>query len=136
MSKYDMIKIGDWATFTKTITDADIVMFAGVTGDTNPVHIDEKFASGTMFKQRIAHGMLTGGLISTVLGTKLPGPGSIYLSQTLTFKAPVFIGDTITARVEVTKKNDDKKIITFKTECLNQDEKVVVSGEAKIMFRD
>ena len=92
---------GMTAVFSQPVTEADIVLFAGITGDTNPVHLDEEFAKPTMFKGRIAHGMLTAGFISTVFGTKLPGPGCIYLSQSLKFKAPVRIGDTVRARVTV-----------------------------------
>ncbi len=136
MSRYDEIKVGDTATFTKTISETDIYLFAGVTGDLNPVHVNEEYAKGTMFKKRIAHGFLVGGLISTVLGTKLPGPGTIYMSQTMQFRAPVYIGDTITAKVEVIEKNDEKFRIKFKTECLNQEGKVVLSGEALVMFRE
>src|SRR5215813_14647427 len=97
----DEIDAGMTAVFTKTVTEADIVLFAGISGDTNPVHLDEDFAKSTMFKGRIAHGMLSASFISTVFGTKLPGPGAIYVSQNLKFKAPVRIGDTVTARVEL-----------------------------------
>ena len=97
----DEIDIGATAVFAKTVTEADIVLYAGISGDTNPVHLNEELAKGTMFKTRIAHGMLTAGFISAVLGTKLPGPGAIYLGQTLKFKAPVKIGDTAVARVTV-----------------------------------
>ena len=93
----DQLSIGQRATFSKTISESDVYLFAGVTGDVNPAHINESYASETHFKTRIAHGMLSAGLISAVLGTQLPGPGSIYLSQTLQFIAPVHIGDTITA---------------------------------------
>src|SRR3569833_2834949 len=111
-------KIGEGMTavFSKTVTEADIVLFAGITGDTNPVHLDEEFAKPTMFKGRIAHGMLTAGFISAVFGTKLPGPGCIYLSQSLKFKAPVKIGDTVKARVTVTAIVP-KGRVTFATTC-------------------
>lgn len=134
MGKYEQLKVGDTATFTKTVTDADVTLFAGVTGDLNPVHINESYASTTFFKKRIAHGVLSGGFISAVIGTQLPGPGTIYMSQSLNFKAPVFIGDTITARVEVAEKIDDKKRLKLKTDCLNQEGKVVISGEAMVWF--
>ena len=96
------LTVGMTAVYAKTITDTDIVMFAGISGDTNPVHLNQDYASATMFKSRIAHGMLSAGFISTVLGTKLPGPGCIYLSQNLKFKAPVRVGDTVVARATIT----------------------------------
>ena len=107
--RYDDITIGDKATFTKSITDDVIQSFATFTGDVNPIHLDKEFASTTMFQQRIAHGMLVASFISTVLGTKLPGKNTIYLSQQVSFKAPVSIGDTISVVAEVIKKRDDKK---------------------------
>jgi 3-hydroxybutyryl-CoA dehydratase len=120
------------ATFGKTITEADIAMFAGVSGDTNPVHLNEEFAAGTPFKGRIAHGMLTASLISTVLGTKLPGPGCIYVSQTMRFLAPVRAGDTVQAIVTVSAVDREKKRVTLQTSC-----KVggndVLTGEAILM---
>lgn len=128
------LDVGMSATFAKTITDADIVMFAGVSGDTNPVHLDEDYAAGTVFKTRIAHGMLSAGLISAVLGTKLPGPGAIYLSQTLKFKAPVRIGDTVTARCEVADIDTDKGRVTLSCVCLVKD-KPVLEGEAQVMVQ-
>jgi len=128
----DEIKVGQQAVFAKTVSEADIVAYAGVTGDMNPVHINEEFAATTMFKTRIAHGMLSAGFISTVLGTKLPGPGCIYLSQTLKFMAPVKIGDTVTARATVTEIIAEKKRVFLKTECLVAG-KVVVDGEATVM---
>ncbi len=130
---YKDIQIGDIAFFSKTITDSDIFQFAGLTGDFNPIHIDNEYAKETPFKERIAHGLLTGSFISTVLGMKLPGPNSIYLSQNFKFIAPVKIGDTVKATVEVVEKRDDKKIITLKTQVLNQRQEMVVDGEAVIM---
>ena len=127
--------IGATAELSKTIHDQDIVQFAEVVGDVNPVHLDEQYASKTMFKKRIAHGMLCGGLISAVIGTQMPGPGTIYLSQSLSFKAPVYIGDTVTAKVSVIKIRVDKGIYTLKTVCHNQYGKIVVEGEAVVMFR-
>jgi 3-hydroxybutyryl-CoA dehydratase len=127
------LKIGDYAEHSKTITETDVYLFAGVTGDFNPAHLNASAAADSMFKERIAHGMLSAGLISAVLGMQLPGPGSIYLSQTLKFVAPVKFGDTITARAEVTDRNIDRNRITLKTICANQDGKVVVEGEAVIM---
>jgi 3-hydroxybutyryl-CoA dehydratase len=129
---YEDITVGQTATFGKTVTEADILMFSGVSGDTNPVHLNQEFAETTMFKGRIAHGMLSAGLISAVFGTKLPGPGCIYVNQTLKFKAPVRIGDTVIAKVECTGKLDDKKFVTFRTTCYVGD-KAVVDGEATLM---
>ncbi|MGM0574507.1 MAG: MaoC family dehydratase [Myxococcota bacterium] len=128
------LEIGQSASFTKTITEADVVLFAGITGDMNPVHVDETYASGTPFGGRIAHGMLGAGLISTVLGTRLPGPGSLYLGQTLQFKAPTRIGDTVTATVTVKKVREDKPIYTLETVCTNQDDEVLVEGEAVVKY--
>ncbi|MDQ0200728.1 MaoC family dehydratase [Neobacillus ginsengisoli] len=130
---YEDIQIGDSAVFSKTISEFDIYQFAGLTGDFNPMHIDEEFAKKTFFKERIAHGLLTGSFISTVLGMKLPGPNSIYLSQNFTFTAPVKMGDTIKAIVEVVEKRDDKKLIKLKTQIWNQREEMVVDGEALVM---
>lgn len=129
------LKVGDQASFTKTISEADVYGYAGITGDFNPAHVNEIYAQNTMFKTRIAHGLLSGGLISTVLGTHLPGPGTIYLSQEFNFKRPVHIGDTITARVEVMEIDTSGKfpIVTLKTECLNQTEQVVITGTAKVI---
>ncbi|MDQ6598848.1 MaoC family dehydratase [Bacillus salipaludis] len=130
---YEDIQIGDSAVFSKTISEFDIYQFAGLTGDFNPMHIDGEFAKNTFFKERIAHGLLTGSFISTVLGMKLPGPNSIYLSQNFTFTAPVKMGDTIKATVEVVEKRDDKKLIKLKTQIWNQHEEMVVDGEALVM---
>jgi 3-hydroxybutyryl-CoA dehydratase len=130
---YEDIQIGDTAVFSKTITDFDIYQFAGLTGDFNPMHIDNEFAKDTFFKERIAHGLLTGSFISTVLGMKLPGPNSIYLSQNFKFLAPVKIGDTVKAAVEVVEKRDDKKIIKLITQVYNQRMEMVVDGEAVVM---
>ena len=127
------IKIGDAAEFTKTITEADIVLFAGITGDLNPAHVDQVWAENSMFKARIAHGMLSGGLISAVMGMYLPGPGTIYLSQELRFLAPVHIGDTITARAEVQELIENKNRVHLKTTCRNQDGTIVVDGVALVM---
>lgn len=126
----DEIKIGDAAEFTKTVTESDIYLYAGVTGDLNPAHINEVYAQKTFFKTRIAHGMLAAGFISAVLGTQLPGPGTIYLKQDLNFLAPVRIGDTITARVEVLEVITDKKKVRLRTICTNQEGKSVLDGEA------
>jgi 3-hydroxybutyryl-CoA dehydratase len=126
-------QIGEEASFTKTVTESDVTTFAGLIGDFNPLHVDAEYARKSRFGRRIAHGMLAGGLISAVLGNRLPGPGSIYLSQQIEFLAPVYIGDTITATVEVTEWRSDKRIITLKTDCLNQDQVQVVTGKAVLM---
>jgi 3-hydroxybutyryl-CoA dehydratase len=127
---YSDIKVGDDASFAKTITEADIVHYAGITGDFNPIHIDAEYAKQSAFGERVAHGMLVSGLISAVLGTMLPGPNSIYLEQDLKFRAPVKIGDTVTAVVTVTEKHDNKRLIMLRTTVSNQRGKVVVDGSA------
>jgi 3-hydroxybutyryl-CoA dehydratase len=129
---FEDLKLGQTASFAKTITEADILLFAGVSGDTNPVHIDAEAAARTPFKERIAHGMLSASLISTVLGTRLPGPGTIYLAQTLKFRAPVRIGATVTATAEVTALDAEKKRATLKTTCTVEG-KPVIEGEAVVM---
>lgn len=126
------MEVGMTAVYAKTVTDADIVLFAGISGDTNPVHLDALFADQTAFKGRIAHGMLSASFISTVLGTRLPGPGCIYLSQSLKFRAPVKAGDTVTARVTVKDVNPDNKRISLDTVC-TVDDTVVIDGEALLM---
>jgi 3-hydroxybutyryl-CoA dehydratase len=128
----DELQVGMTASTGKTITEADILLYAAVSTDTNPVHIDAEAAAAGPFKQRIAHGMLTAGLISAVLGTKLPGPGSIYMAQTLRFRAPVKIGDTVTATVEVTDINVEKKRATLKCVC-SVAGKPVIEGEATVL---
>jgi len=124
---------GDKASRTQTISDEMIRSFADLTGDTNPVHLDDAYAAGTRFGRRIAHGMIAAGLISATLANDLPGTGTVYLSQTLQFKAPVYPGDTITATVEVKNVHPDKPIVTLSTVCINQDNKVVLEGEAVVM---
>lgn len=126
------LEIGMSSSYGKTVTEADIVAFAGVSGDTNPVHLNEEFAKDTVFKGRIAHGMLAASFLSTVLGTRLPGPGCIYMGQTLNFRAPVKVGDTVLARVTVTDIDRDKRRLRVETVCTVGD-KVVVDGEAKLM---
>ncbi len=126
------MEVGMTAIYAKTVTEADIVMFAGISGDTNPVHLDAHFAKQTIFKGRIAHGMLSASFISTVLGTRLPGPGCIYLSQNLKFRAPVKAGDTVTARVTVKDVNADNKRVTVETVC-TVDDSVVIDGEALLL---
>jgi 3-hydroxybutyryl-CoA dehydratase len=126
---------GDSASFSKTITEADVVLYAGISGDTNPLHLDAEYAATTRFGKRIAHGMLTTGLISAVIGTKLPGPGAIYVSQSLRFTAPVYLGDTITATATIAAYDKVKGKMTLETVCRNQDGVDVLSGEANIIYR-
>lgn len=128
----DELKIGDTAKFSKTVSESDIYLYAGITGDFNPAHINEDYAKKTFFKTRIAHGMLAAGFISTVIGTKLPGTGSIYVKQNLSFLAPVRIGDTITACVEVIEIIAEKKRVRLKTTCINQEGTQVLDGEAVV----
>ena len=127
------MKPGDTAEITKTIEQTDIQAFADLTGDHNPVHLDEEFAKTTRFGRRIAHGMLTASLISSVLANELPGEGSVYLGQTLQFVAPVFPGDTITARVTVKDIREGKGIVKLDTVCVNQRDEVVLRGEATVL---
>lgn len=128
----DQLQPGMSASTAKTVTEADIILFAGISTDVNPAHLDEEYAKGTMFGGRIAHGMLSAGFISTVLGTKLPGPGAIYLAQTLKFKAPVKIGDTVVARCTIKELTPEKRKAKFDTVCTVRG-KVVLEGEADIM---
>jgi len=127
---YDDIKTGDKASLTRTITEAHVVGYAGLTGDMNPVHVDAEQAAQSVFGERIAHGLLVAGLISAVLGTQLPGPNCIYLGQDLRFTAPVKLGDTVRVTVEVTEKRDDKRIITLRTTVANQRGETVINGTA------
>jgi 3-hydroxybutyryl-CoA dehydratase len=124
---------GDTASRTATITDEMIHAFADLTGDMNPVHLDDAYAAGTRFGHRIAHGMIAAGLISAALANDLPGPGTVYLSQTLQFKAPLYPGDTVTTTVEVKSVRPDKPIVTLRTFCQNQDNKIVLEGEAVVL---
>lgn len=127
------ITLGQSATMSRTVSEADILLFSGVSGDTNPVHLDAEFAASTMFGSRIAHGMLSAGYISAVFGTKLPGPGCIYLSQNLKFRAPVHIGDTVVTRVVVKEIRAERRRVLFATEC-RVGEKVVLDGEAELLI--
>ncbi|SNS24932.1 3-hydroxybutyryl-CoA dehydratase [Anaerovirgula multivorans] len=127
------LNIGDKANFEKTITETDVYLYAGITGDLNPAHINQPAAEKSMFKGRIAHGMLIAGLISTVLGMYLPGPGTIYLGQELKFLVPVRFGDTIKAEAEVLEKNEERNRIKLKTTCTNQEGVVVLEGIATVM---
>ena len=128
----DQLKVGDTAEFAKTVTETDIYLYAGITGDFNPAHVNEVYAKSTFFKTRIAHGMLTAGFISAIIANQLPGPGTIYLKQDLSFLAPVHIGDTITGRVEVLELIPEKNRVRIKTTCSNQDGVIVISGEGLV----
>lgn len=127
-----MYKVGDAAEMSKLFTEEDVYLFAGITGDRNPVHISKEYAAKTRFKERLVHGVLTAGLISAAIGTKLPGPGCLYLSQTLKFQAPVKIGDEITARVEIVEVISEKRL-RLRTQCLNQRKETVIDGEAVVV---
>ena len=127
------LNVGEHASRTMTITDETIRAFADLTGDHNPVHLDDAYAAGTRFGRRIAHGMIAAGLISATLANDLPGPGTVYLGQTLQFRAPVFPGDTITATVEVKSVRPDKPIVVLTTVCTNQDGARVLEGEATVL---
>ena len=129
----DELYVGQQASLTRTITEGDVFVFAGSTGDLNPIHISEEFAKTTKFGRRIAHGLIAATMIASALGQQLPGGGSVYVSQTLFFKAPVFIGDTITATLTILEKNVERNRITVKTVCTNQDNVVVLEGEAVTM---
>ena len=128
------LKVGDAATLSKTIRDEDVRAFAELTGDHNPVHLDDEYAAGTRFGRRVAHGMLAASLISAALANELPGRGTVYLSQQLQFTAPVFPGDTVTARVAVTKVREDKPVVTLDTVCTNQRGETVIRGEAVVLL--
>jgi len=131
-NKFDKIKIGNTAKIKKKITKQDVELFAKISGDFNPLHFDEEYAKKSIFKGKIVHGLLYASIISAVLGTKLPGPGSIYLSQSLKFLRPVNIGDTITAEVKVVEKDNTNNIIVLETICRNQSYETVIIGEANI----
>ena len=132
----EQLTIGQNAAFSKTISESDVYAFAGVTGDMNPAHLNAEYAKTTKFRERIAHGMLSASLLSTVLGTLLPGRGTIYLRQDVKFVNPVHFGDTITAIVEVIKKDERRNRVTLKTICLNQAGIVVIDGEALVIPPD
>lgn len=127
------ISLSDTARFTKTITQADVTLFAGITGDFNPLHVDHVHAAATRFGRPVVHGVFLAGLISNVLGMQLPGPGALYASQKLDFKLPVFIDDTITAEVEVVEKNEERNRIRFATRCFNQEGALVAEGESLLL---
>jgi 3-hydroxybutyryl-CoA dehydratase len=127
------LEIGEKVTLTKTITDADVRLFAKLSGDDNPLHLDEEYASTTRFKHRIAHGHYVASMFSTILGTQLPGEGCIYLSQEMKYVAPVYLNDTITATAEVTEKNIERNRVTISTISTNQDGNVVIKGHAVVI---
>lgn len=129
------IKVGDSSEFSKTIGESDVYLFAGITGDLNPFHVNEAYSKNTFFKGRIAHGMLLAGFISTVVGCQLPGPGAIYVKQDLKFLAPARMGDTITAKATVTKVDEENNRVVLQTTCTNQDGEVVLDGEAMVSPR-
>lgn len=131
---FSELQIGQKASVQKTFTAADVTAFAGISLDVNPIHMSDKYAESTVFGKRIVHGILTSGLISAVLANKLPGPGTIYLGQELRFTRPVYLGDDITAEVEIVELREDKKIVKLNTTCTNQDGKVVISGLATVKF--
>lgn len=130
---YDELSIGQSASMTRTVSEDDIKAFAMVSHDYNPAHLDHEYAENSAFKGVIAHGMWAAGLISAVLGTKFPGPGTIYLNQSLSFRRPVQVGDTLTAVLTVTAKDDAKKWVTLQCEVTNQQDKAVVVGEAQVI---
>ncbi len=131
----DQLNIGDRASISQQITERDVIRFAELTGDINPIHMDRFYAEQTIFGERIAHGMLIASLISAVLGMKLPGPGNIYISQSLKFRAPVKFGDVIEAEVEVIEKIPERNRVRLRTTCRNQDDTVVLEGEAVVIPR-
>ncbi|TNE83478.1 MAG: 3-hydroxybutyryl-CoA dehydratase [Gammaproteobacteria bacterium] len=129
---YDELNEGDSATFTRTLSEDELVLFAAVSGDVNPVHLDADFAADSMFRERIAHGMWSGSLISAALATVMPGPGTIYLEQSLAFKRPVKLEDTLTVTVTVLRKEPKNRVV-FTCDVRNQDNQQVVGGEAKVI---
>ncbi|MES9902439.1 MAG: MaoC/PaaZ C-terminal domain-containing protein [Sedimenticola sp.] len=130
---YQELEIGATADYEKSLTEEDLVLFAATSGDVNPVHLDEAYAADTLFKGRIAHGMWSAGLISAALATVMPGPGSIYLGQSLNFRRPVRIGDRLTVQLTVKEKRDEKQIVILDCKVKNQDGRLVVDGEATVM---
>ena len=134
--RYAELTVGQSATYSRTVTEADVVLYAGVTGDMNPAHLDQVWAERTRFGGRIAHGMLTAGYVSAVMAMRLPGPGTIYLQQTLRFTRPVKIGDTVTARAEVLELIPEKRRARMKTTVENQRGELVLDGEALVMLAE
>lgn len=134
MSRFDQVRVGDKAEFTKTISETDLYLYCGISGDFNPLHVNALYASKSLFKGRIVHGLLVASLISNVVGMKLPGPGAIYITQDLIFKNPTYVGDTITAMVEVLDVIPLKHHIILRTMCKNQRGESVIDGEAKVLY--
>ena len=135
MSVFEDIKIGDSASFTKTVGETDLYLFCGISGDFNPLHINQIYATKAKFgKGRLVHGLLVASFISNVLGTKLPGPGTVYISQNLRFMAPVYVGDTVQTVVEVMEKIEEKRHFVLRTYCVNQEGVRVIDGEAKVLL--
>ena len=135
LGSLDMIsnlKVGDRASLSKAFTEEDVIQFANISTDTNPIHLDESFAADTVFGHRIVHGMLIASLFSALVGVKLPGEGTIYLGQSLSFKAPVSIGEQVTASVEIVKIREDKPIVTLRTLCIKSEGQIVIDGEAVV----
>lgn len=128
----DDLRVGETAEYSKTVSESDVYLYAGITGDANPAHLNEEYAKKTFFKTRVAHGMLSAGFISTVLGNQLPGAGTIYIKQEVSFMAPVRLGDTITARAEVLEINKEGNRVRLRTSCVNQDGTTVINGEAVV----
>lgn len=126
------LKVGNRASLSKAFTEEDVLQFANISADTNPIHLDKNFAADSVFGQRVVHGMLIASLFSALVGVKLPGEGTIYLGQSLNFKAPVFIGEQVTASVEIVKIREDKPIVTLRTLCINSEGQTVVDGEAVV----
>jgi len=127
------LSIGQRASCSKTFTETDVIMYAGISGDFNPIHIDKEYAKKSLFKERIAHGLLTSSLLSQLLGMHLPGKGSVYMNQTIRFTLPVFIGDTITATGVIEEIDEKRKTVTLFTECHNQHNKIVLTGKAMML---
>ncbi|MEM9255048.1 MAG: MaoC/PaaZ C-terminal domain-containing protein [Pseudomonadota bacterium] len=130
---FDEITIGQSAHYSKRIEDQDILLFAVLSGDVNPVHLDDTFAAASPFKERIAHGMLTGAIVSAALAMELPGPGTVYLGQSLRFRRPVTIGDTIRVQLTVTEKRDKRRVVSLDCQVTNQQQKTVADGIAEVM---
>src|SRR5436309_10562090 len=130
---FDEIKVGDSASLSRTLTREDVQLFAVMSGDVNPAHVDEEYARSDLFHKIVAHGMWGASLISTVLGTKLPGPGAIYLGQSLKFRRPIALGDTVTVSVRATAKDAERRRVTFDCACVNQKGEVVISGAAEVL---
>lgn len=130
---FDELQVGQKATYARTLTEQDILLFAAVSGDVNPVHMDAEFAKSSLFGERIGHGMWTGAIVSAALAMVLPGPGTIYRGQSLRFRRPVKIGDTITVNLEVSTKHDDKKLVEIECDCVNQRGESVAKGTAEVI---